>query len=510
MKISKIVIALTVMALFVLTACGGANSGSTSGTAKNELVVAQNADAISLDPHKSNDSASAVPMDQIYDRLVALDKDMKVKPELAESWKQINDTTWQFNLRHGVKFHNGEELKASDVKFTFDRLLDPKTAAPGAFVLDPVKEVKVIDDYTVQIITKKPFAPILYNLSHTATSILNQKAVEAAGNSYGEHPVGTGPFKFVKWDKDSRIVLEKYKEYFEGAPKLDKVTFRIIPESATSVAELRTGGVNMVLSLPAQYISQLQSNKNVTISKVPSFAVKYIGMNENVKPFNDPRVRQAINYAIDKKAVIKAAYKNTAVPQKGPLAPGINGYNDKLKGYEYNPEKAKQLLKEAGYAKGFKTTLYLSDKDEDGKIATVVQSELEKVGIQVDQQVLEWGAYLDKTAQGVPMFILSWSTVTGDADNGLYANFHSKNVGAPGNRAFYKNPEVDQLLDQAQAESDPAKRQAEYEKAQEIIEKDAPWAFLAVSQGIVGLNKNVKGFVNMPTQNYYFKSISIK
>lgn len=513
MKTSKVLIVFSILCLFLMSACGAGNSQTGSGGSSgnsNTFTVAQSADAVTLDPQKTNDSASANVMNQIYDRLVKLNKDMKIEPELAQSWKQINSTTWQFNLRHGVKFSNGEELKASDVKFTFDRLLDPKTASPGAFVLAPVSQVKVIDDYTVQIITKKPFAPILYNLSHTATSILNQKAVESEGSNYGQKPVGTGPFTFVSWEKSSQIVLSKNKDYFAGAPKLDKVVFRIIPETETQVAELRTGEVDAVLNLSADSLAQLKSANNVTIDKVPAFSVKYLGFDEQMKPFNDVRVRQAINYAIDKNALIKAAYNGTAVPEKGPLAPGVNGYDPNVQGYPYDPAKAKQLLAEAGYPNGFSTTIYVSNEAPDPKIATLIQSQLGQVGIKVNQQVMEWGAFLDKTAKGVPMFLLDWITVTGDADNGLYANFNSVNFGGPGNRQFYKNPKVDQLLNDAQAETDPAKRQQEYAQAQEQIVKDAPWAFLAVPQNIVAVNKRVQGFVNMPTQNYYFQNVSVK
>lgn len=508
---------LLLAASLTLSACGGAAQTNNAGKPQDNaasgkpktLMVAQAADAVTLDPHKTNDTASANPMQQIYNTLIDLTQDMKLKPSLATEWKQVDDFTWEFKLRKGVKFHNGEELKASDVKFTYDRLLDPKTSAAPAFLLASVKEVKVIDDYTVQLVTKEKFAPILYNLTHVGMSILNEKAVKEAGDDYGKKPVGTGPFKFVKWDKSSQIVFEKNNDYFEGPAKVDNVTFRIIPEAATSVAELRTGGVDVVLDLPPAQVKNFENNNTVTVDKGSSFALKYLGFDERQKPFDNVKVRQAVNYAINKDAIVKGAYQGFASVGTGPLAAGLNGFNKDLKAYEYNPEKAKQLLAEAGYPQGFETTLYLSDKEIDSKIATILQSQLKEVGINVKLQVTEWGAYLQQTAKGLPMFIMSWTTVTGDADNGLYGLFHSKNHGASGNRTFYTNPEVDKLLDLGRTEGDQAKRVQAYEQTQKIIHDDAVWGFLTAAQSIVGLNKRVHGFVNMPTQNYKMYPVSV-
>lgn len=508
----KLAIYVSLIAVLLLSACGGGGkqaNGNTKG-GDNVLTIAQASDAITLDPHKTNDSASANPMQQVYNTLVDLTPDMEIVPSLATEWKQVDDLTWEFKIREGVKFHNGEELKASDVKFTYDRLLDPATGAAPAFLLAAVDEVKVVDDYTVQIISKESFAPLVYNLTHIGTAILNEKAVTEAGDQYGQSPVGTGPFKFVSWKKDSKITFETYEDYFNGPASVEQVEFRIIPEAATSVAELKTGGIDIMFDLPSQHIKQFENSDSVVVDKVPSFTIKYLGFNTQEKPFNDPLVRKAMNYATNKEAIVKAAYQGTAVQQKSPLAPGLNGYNDTLEGYEYNPEKAKELLAEAGYADGFNSTLYISDKDIDAKLGTILQAQLKEVGVNVELQVMEWGAFLDETSKGVPMYVLSWTTVTGDADNGLYAMFHSKNFGGPGNRSFYKNEEVDSLLDKGRTESDPEARKAHYEKAQEIIVNDAVWDFLAVSENIVAVSKNVEGFENMPTANYKFYGVSLK
>lgn len=475
----------------------------------NELIVAQASDAVSLDPHKTNDAASAVPMFQIYDTLVKLDADMKIVPGLASEWTQVDDYTLEFKLLQGVKFHNGEELKASDVKFTFDRQTNPETAAPAAFMLSTLKETKVIDDYTVQMITSEKCASLLYNLTHVDMGILNEKAVTEAGDGYALSPVGTGPFKFVSWKKNQEIVLEKNPDYFGESAKVDKLTFRIIPESATGIAELQTGGIDVLLNVQPQYAAQFAEGTGMKLAQFSTFTIKYLGFDMREAPFNDARVRQAINYVTNKDAIIKVAYSGSAEALAGPLPAKINGNNPDLVPYAYDVEKAKALMAEAGYADGFRTTLYLSDKEVDTKIATVMQGMLSQIGITVDLQVIEWGAYLKKTAEGCPMFLLGWTTVTADADNGMYANFHSSAWGSQGNRVFYKNERVDELLDQGRAQFDPEARVKLYQEACQLIYDDAAWDFLVAEQAMVGMRDYVEGFEPVPTTFYNFAPVSV-
>lgn len=473
-----------------------------------ELIVAQAADAVSLDPHRTNDAASAVPMFQIYDTLVKLDSDMKIVPGLATEWKQVDDYTLEFKLRQGVKFHNGEELKASDVKFTYDRITDPATAAPAAFMLSTLKETKVVDDYTVQLVFSSKCASMLYNLTHVDMGILNEKAVTEAGDAYSQNPVGTGAFRFVEWKKNQQIVLEKNPDYYGEPAKSDRLVFRIIPESATGIAELQTGGVDVLLGVQPQYAPQFAEGSGMKLEKFSTFTIKYLAFDVRQKPFDDVRVRQAINYATNKDAIIKVAYSGSAEPLSGPLPEKINGYNPDLEPYPYDVEKAKALLAEAGYPDGFETTLYLSDKEVDTKIATVMQGMLAQVGIRVDLQVIEWGSYLKKTAEGLPMYILGWTTVTADADNGMYSNFHSSAWGSQGNRMFYKNDRVDELLDMGRSEYDPEARVKLYQEASQIIHDEAAWDFLAAEQAMVGMRDYVEGFEPVPTTFYDFAPVS--
>ena len=472
---------------------------STALAAGDTLIVGNPLDAVSLDPHRTNDAASALPMFQIYDTLVKLSPEMTIEPSLATEWTQIDENTLEFKLHQGVKFHNGEEMKASDVKFTFERHINPETAAPAAFMLSTLSEVQVVDDYTVRFITKEPCASLLYNLTHVDMGILSEKAVTEAGDNYANQPIGTGPYKFVSWKKNQEIKLTANTEYFGEAAKTPNITIRIIPEGATMIAELQTGGVDMALNIGSQFVPMFQPGTGIKLEQFNTFTIKYLSFDHRVEPFNDVRVRQAINYATNKEAIVKVAYSNSAEPLSGPLPKNINGFNETLVPYEYNVAKAKELMAEAGYADGLTQTLYISDKEIDTKLATVLQAQLKEIGINVDIQVIEWGTYLQKTAEGLPLFLLGWTTVTADADNGLYANFHSSAWGSQGNRSFYKNEKVDELLDGGRAEFDQEKRKAMYQEACQIIYDDAGWDFLAAELYNLGLRENVQGFVPMST-----------
>ena len=480
---------------------------STALAAGDTLIVGNPLDAVSLDPHRTNDAASALPMFQIYDTLVKLSPEMTIEPSLATEWTQIDENTLEFKLHQGVKFHNGEEMKASDVKFTFERHINPETAAPAAFMLSTLSEVQVVDDYTVRFITKEPCASLLYNLTHVDMGILSEKAVTEAGDNYANQPIGTGPYKFVSWKKNQEIRLVRNDEYFGEKAKVENLVIRIIPEGATMMAELQTGGIDIALNVGTQFVPMFQPGTGLKLEQFNTFTIKYLSFDHRVEPFNDVRVRQAINYATNKEAIVKVAYSNSAEPLSGPLPKNINGFNETLVPYEYNVAKAKELMAEAGYADGLTQTLYISDKEIDTKLATVLQAQLKEIGINVDIQVIEWGTYLQKTAEGLPLFIMGWTTVTADADNGLYANFHSSAWGSQGNRSFYKNEQVDALLDGGRAEFDQEARKQMYKDACQLIYDDAAWDFLAAELYNMGLRENVQGFVPMSTTFFDLSTI---
>lgn len=474
------------------------------------LTVAQGADAVNLDPHTTNDQPSSRVRRQIYETLIVQGEDLNLYPGLATSWEQLDELTYEFKLREGVRFHNGEPFKASDVKFTYERLLDPATGADAAFLLETIDRVEVIDDYTVHIVTKSPFSPILNHLAHPVAAILNEKAVKAAGSNYGlSVVVGTGPFRFVSWVTQSHIILARNNDYWGEPAKVDTIVFRAIPEGTVRAIELETGGVDIAYDLEPIDRMRLEFDPNIKLAAAEGLSATYIGFNVQKPPFDNPLVRQAINYAIDAAPLAEVIYEGQAAQAFGPLSSNVFGAHTSLEPYPYDPQRARELLAEAGYPNGFKTSIWTNDNPLRMQIAEVVQQDLRAVGIDADVEIVEWGAYLENTGAGLhDMFILGWVTVTADADYGLYALFHSSQHGSAGNRTFYSNARVDELLDLARASSDPDVRLAAYHEVQEILREEAPWIFLLFPIDVHGMRANVDGFVPHPAGHHYLARVS--
>jgi len=466
------------------------------------LTVAQPSDIVTLDPQGSNDQPSARVRAQIFDTLVIQTEDLELIPGLAESWDQIDDLTWHFNVREGVAFHNGDPLTAADVVFTLNRMRDPEVASPAAFLVGFIDSVEAVNDMTVQITTNAPFAPILSHLAHSATSIINERSVTEAGDDFGtEVAVGTGPFEFVEWQTASRLVLERNDDYWRGEVLPEQVVFRPIVEGTVRAIELEAGSVDIAYSLEPRDALRLQDFPLVKMAPIETLSTQYVGFNAEKAPFDDVLVRQAINHAVDSATIVDVIYEGFGFPATSPISSQVFGANLDLEGYAYDPERARALLAEAGYADGFSTTVWTNDNPLRIQIAEIMQAQLGEVGIDVDVQVLEWSTYLSDTAAGAhEMFILGWVTVTADADYGLYALFHSDNYGSAGNRTFWSTPRVDELLDLGRQEADPESRAQYYYEAQEIIAEEAPWIFLntqiennAVRQNIVGFEPHPAG-----------------
>lgn len=493
-KIALLITVLLIVAAFA-TGCGDAASDNT-------LVVAQGADADSLDPHATNDQPSSRVMKQIYETLVDQNEDMELVPGLAKDWEKIDDLTFEFKLREGVLFHNGEELTASDVEFTLLRALDSANVGHIVGEIDP-DGFEIVDDYTIRISTKDPFAPLMAHLAHTGTSILNQKAVEEFGDDYGENPVGTGPYMLDTWTRGSQIQLERFEDFHGDNAKMERITFRSIQEAGNRTIELETGEIHIAYDTLPTDISRIEGNDELVLARDLNFSTVYLGFNAKKEPFDDVRVRQAINYAINVESIINTVMEGSGEVATGPIGPMVWAANDELEPYGHDIAKAQELMNEAGLEDGFSTTIWTNDDQLRQDIAVIAQSQLAEIGIEVDIQVLEWGAYLEGTANGEhDMFILGWVTVTGDPDYGLYALFHSEQFGAAGNRTFYANERVDELLDEARRSADPDVREAAYREVQEIVRDEAPWLFLNTGEDRTGLRANVKGFRNHPAGHH--------
>ncbi|WP_235599889.1 glutathione ABC transporter substrate-binding protein [Alkalihalobacillus trypoxylicola] len=484
-----------------------------------DLTVDLTSDAVSLDPHAANDGNSLYVMTAIYDNLVYLDKDLTIQPGLAESLEQIEDTIWEVKIRQDVTFHDGTPLNAEVVKANLDRVRDPDLGSPLGFLFDMIEEVREMDEYTVQIETEFPFASLPAHLAHPGGHIIGLQSIEAdyeaiangepAFSYVNENPIGTGYFKYENRNVGESIELVKNENYWDVDAKVDSVTFKVVPEDFTRIAELETGDADIIYPVNPNDVTRLNEAENTKVVQSDSANITYLGFNTQVEPFNDRRVRQAITKAIDKEVLISGVVDGVALEAKGPLAPTVFGHNENLEPLSFELEEAKALLAEAGYEDGFSATILTNENRAFIDIAEYVQEQLASLGIEVEIQTAETGAYLETTGNGnSEMFIGSWGTVTLDADYGLYPMFHSSNAGMAGNRSFIDDPEIDSLLEQARQETDETKRLELYHEVQELLVEEAPIVYLYHSILLAGLRDEVEGFYQYPSSFLFLRDVT--
>ena len=461
------------------------------GADKDTIIIAQGVDPTTLDPHNHYETPAFNVCLNIFDTLLQRDDHIKIEPLLATSYKIINETTWAFNLRKGVKFHNGEDFDATSVKFSLERMIDPKNKLRQVQMGQVLDHVDIIDPYKVHIITKKPY-PALDAQLCSVGSMLPPKYVQEKGASHiATNPIGTGPYKFVRWIKDDQIVLQANENYWRGTPKIKKAIFRPIPEATTRVAGLQTQELDIIVNIPP-HLERLMSWKGRSfVSKVPSVRVIFMAF-DNLKggPAADRRFRQAVAQAIDLDTIIKKVLEGNALRLGSPLTKYHFGYDPAIKPYDYNPELAKKLLAEAGYAKGVDFVInspngrYLNDRD----IAEAVAGDLRKVGINASVKTHEWGNYMTMTYRHTagPLYLLGWGNTSFDADGSLFALLRTGQV-----LSSFTNSTLDSLLDQGQATMDQKKRQKIYSEACNVIKDDAAWAFTYQQMDIYGVNERV-------------------
>lgn len=493
----------------VFSGCG--NNDTTNGDSKKDaLVVATAYDAKSLDPHAVNDVASSNVMTQIYGTLVQLNDKSEVVPMLAESFTQIDDMTYEFKLKKGVKFHNGEEMKASDVKFSLTRAAESSSVSHIFGDID-TNSFNMSDDYTVSFKIKTPATGFLSGLVHTGGSILSEKAVTEAGENYAMNPIGTGPFKFISWTKGDKVELERFDDFYGDKPKFSKMTLRVIPEPTNRVIELESGGVDIAYEVSVNDLARVEESDKLQIVRVIDNSTQYLGFNNQKAPFNDLKVREAISYALDTKSIVETVWRGIGKVAVGPIGPNVL-YSDKsLERHEYNVQKSKDLLKEAGFENGFKTTIWTNEKKERVDMATIMQSQLKEVGIDVEIKVLEWGAYLDGLSKGEQdMFLIGWTCQTPDPDLAVYAPLHSSKVGSGGNYSFFMNEKVDELIMQGRVMKNSPEREAVYKELQKEVKNQSPWVFLSNGEQVVGTTKAVKGFVASPFGYHVLYNVSFE
>lgn len=510
---------LVLITTFILTGCSSNENVDTKANDYNRnskeggtLVIARLSDAENLDQQfMSTINAASVTHHKVYEGLVQRDKNNEIQPMLAEEWKQLNDTTWEFKLKQNVSFHDGTPFNASAVKKTFDRLLDPNVASPRAVVLKMVKEIKVIDEYKVQFILKEPFSPLLSILANHEGGIISPKTIDQYGKNIIQEPNGTGPFKFKSWSPGQEIILVKNTDYWGDEPKVNKVVFKVVPEDSTRISMIETGEAHIAEPLPVAVMDQVESSQAMDIYRSEGFGTEYIAFNVSKKPFNDVRVRKAIAHAVEMDSIIKGVFNDVGVKANSLMGSKVFGYHEKLKAYEYNLKEAKKLMAEAGYAKGINATILTMDHKERVNLAEVLQSQLIGIGIHLKVQVMEYGSFVERVNSGQSeMFIISWRNATGDGDYNQYNLFHSDSQGAAGNTFFYSNPKVDDLINAARKEKNEEKRKEFYAEAQEIEMNDTPYIPVRVIENVAAVSKDVKGFSISPSGYLQINDVEIK
>lgn len=525
---------LTLLLALILTGCVGgqapqaAELGETSAPAASggeeattdeqaaaprqggSLMIATQADAATLDPHNTGDVPSGIVELHIYETLVQWTEDGNIGPGLATEWTWSDDNlTLTMKLREGVKFHDESTLNADVVKFSFDRILDPENNLRARPQYATIESVEASDEQTVVIRLSEPNGAIMPALAAPLASIISKDALEKYGADISLNPVGTGPFKFVRWDTKEQIVLEAFEDYHGGRPNLDRITFRPVPEQQARVAMLEAGDAHVAAPVPLQDLPRLDDDPRFVIQSINGMDNLHMPLNTLREPFDDVRVRQALNYAVDKEALVENVYFSYAKPlNDSPLAPATWGYQPVGEYYAYDVEKAKALMEEAGVSDGFKMEIWIPDGRyiQDRRVGEAVAGYLDAINIDVELQTFEWATYVNKILGGSPdpppeygAVLISFAVGTRDADRGLSPIFRCDQWVPNGfNLSFYCNEEADAALTEGRRATAPEARLKAYAEAQKLIMEDAPAIFLVAYEFVGAHDAKVHNVVLDP------------
>lgn len=470
-----------------------------SRTPTGTLTIAQGVDAESLDPYVTTSGASKGMLWTVFDRLVYRDPDLAIKPGLALTWKTLDDNTWEMALRQAVKFHNGEDFNAESVKASVARFVDPGIKNGYSTLLKPVTEVQVVDANTIRIKTSEPFAELIEVLASYVEMVPANAGSVANAADFAKKPIGTGPYRFVSWSPNDRFVVEAAGPHWSGEPRMQQVVFRPIPEATARTNELRAGGVDLITNVSPLQLGSLQNQAGISLPRATnSGSIILIPNLLNAEPFQKKAVRQALQYAIDKEALIRVVLQGAAVPMSSPFPKGVaGGYVEALKPYPYDPDRAKALLREAGYPDGFQVAFkapngrYLQDK----QVAEAIVGQLDKVGVKADLEVVEWSTYVQGiVGRKYELFLLSQGGV--QVGPAVQTNWSSRIKGIAWQG--YSNPQVDDLIDRAAKTVDARQRVATYDELMKLAWDESPWIFLHHQQDIYGVRERVKNFKPTP------------
>ena len=503
---------LTVLLVLFCSAAlfaGGSSESSTAAVTgyKDTITVGQGADVTSFDPHIGKETPAVAVTNHIFDTLVDTNPATgEVVPQIAEKWEVVSPTSYRFFIRKGLTFHNGEALDADDVKFSLDRAI---ASASVSYIVDFIKEVKIEDQYTVLVTTKAPYGPTLRNLAVPFAAIVPKDYVSANPDILKTKPVGTGPYKFVSWTQNDNAKLEAFDQYYKGAPQTKNLIVKVIPEASQRTIALETGELDIVYDILVSDLKRVRENKNLTLLEAPSLTCFYISFNTRKAPFDNQLVRQAISMAIDRQLLVDTVNSGTGSAADEIIAPAVYGYYS-TGVWEYNPTKAKAMLAQAGYPNGFNATLWVNNNQSRVEMCQAIQEMLREIGITVKVEVMEFGTFISRTTAGEhDMGYFGWVTSTKDADYSYYSLEHSSQQGAPGNRSFIADPEVDRLVMLGRTSADTKVRDAAYKdlaiRLKEVA-NNAPIIYTAIT---AGANKKTEGFVLDPIGYHRLETVKV-
>jgi peptide/nickel transport system substrate-binding protein len=464
-------------------------SKSTMATGEATLVLG--VDAESLDPLVTTNAFSRSMMKAMFDTLVTLDPQLAPVPALALSWETPNDTTWRFKLREGVKFHDGSPFNAEVAKYSLERFVDPNTKNPEAAVLKPITSVKVIDASTLELTTDGPFAGTLSALQNAF--IMSPTAVQAAGDQVARKPVGTGQYRFVEWVPGERLVIEANPDHWGTQAKIQRLIWKPVTEASTRIVALRTGQADLIANIPPQLSDQI-TGPDMKLERVPGILIA-IMFNFEMPPFDNLKVRQAMNHAVNIDEIIQFVLGGAATRLAAATKPGMLGHDPDMKPYAYDPDRAKQLLTEAGFPNGFEATLdaptgrYLNDK----AVAEAIVGQLNKVGLNITLNLPEYPALVQKIVGHTSQFYLIGS-VEPATEIAFPRAFKTGGAFYQG----YGNQEVADLIDRGNQTLDRAAREQIFKRVNQQVQEDAPWLFLYAQQDTYGLRSRLQGFEARP------------
>jgi peptide/nickel transport system substrate-binding protein len=484
-----------VLALATLTSHAGAQAPVRGGTLRIGWIPG----AKTLDPHFSVEFSERHVFYMAFNTLVALDRRFNVVPELARSWQVSPDgKRVTFQLQQGVKFHDGTDFNADSVKWNIERILDPQTKSPQRAQLEPaIASVAVVDPYTVAIELKKPFAPLLAALAERPGFMLSPTAAQKPEQDFGRRPVGTGPFRFVEWVRDSQVTLERFPDYWEkGKPYLDRVIYRVVPDPTVRLTMVRTGEVDIATDVDSKDIPSLRNEASLQVSEMKP-AARWTALQWHVDepPFNNKALRQAIALAIDRNELRDVLLRGFGEPARGPVSPGLWWSDPSFQGIGHDLDMAKKKLAEAGYPNGFRAKFVVENTPQWIRQTELLQAQLHKINVGMDiEPVNPADAYARVLQKKTNWTHASW-TQRADPNGLLYILFHSK---GHANTTGYSNPKVDELLEQAGGTYEVERRRPLYHSAERMITDDVPYVFLNYTAEFAVMSRKVQNWGWIP------------